>query len=158
MSLDRIDLAILTILQADGSLSVSEVASRIGMTPPPCWRRIRRLRDAGYLERQVWLVDPEKVGLSVTIYATIKLGAHDRDATSAFRERIAALDEVQECYVLLGGIDVLVKLRVPNIKAYETFFYERLSQLPGVREVESSVVLSEVKSTTALPLGAGIAG
>lgn len=152
MTLDRLDRQILALLQTDGSLSVSEVAEAIGMTPPPCWRRIRRLKEAGYLARQVWLVDPEKVGLGVTIYAAVKLAAHDKAATTAFRREVQTFAEVVECYILLGGIDVLVKIVVPDIKYYEELFYDRLSQLPGVREVTSSVVLTEVKKTTALSI------
>lgn len=150
--LDRIDRLILTELQADGSLSVSELADRLGMTPPPCWRRVKRLKDEGYLTRLAWLVDADKLGLSVIVYATVKLATHDRNATNAFREQVGQFPEVQECYILLGGIDVLLKIRTASIKAYESFFYERLSQLPSVREVTSSVVLSEVKCTTALPI------
>lgn len=152
MTLDRIDRLILMTLQDDGSLSVAELADRLGMTAPPCWRRVRRLKDEGYLQKQIWLVDPKRVGLDVIICATVKLATHDRAATTAFREQIGRFPEVLECYILLGGIDVLLKIRVPSVKAYEDFFYERLSQLPGVREVVSSVVLSEVKNTTALPI------
>lgn len=152
MILDAIDRKILALLQEDGSLSISELADRIGMTPPPCWRRVRRLRDVRILDRQVWLVDPAAVGLGVTIYATVKLTTHDIEATAAFRDRIQALPEVLECYVLLGSIDVLLKILVKDIKYYEELFYERLSQIPGVREVTSSVVMSEVKKTTRLPL------
>ena len=152
MTLDAIDRKILALLQEDGSLSISELADRIGLTPPPCWRRVRRLRDVRILDRQVWLVDPAAVGLGVTIYATVKLTTHDIEATAAFRDRIQALPEVLECYVLLGSIDVLLKILVKDIKYYEELFYERLSQIPGVREVTSSVVMSEVKKTTRLPL------
>jgi len=149
--IDLTDRKILALLQEDAGLSVSDVAERVGMSAPPCWRRIRRLKDEGFLDRQVWLAAPEKLDLGLLVYATVKLAAHDRKATSAFREHVAKLPEVLECYVLLGGIDVLIKVRVPDIKYYETFFYDRLSQLPGVREVNSSVVLTQVKSTTALP-------
>jgi len=88
----------------------------------------------------------------VTIYATVKLATHDGEATAAFRSRIRDLPEVLECYILLGSIDVLLKILVPDIKSYEELFYQRLSQMAGVREVTSSVVLTEVKKTTRLPL------
>lgn len=153
MKLDQVDRQILSILQSDGSLSASQVAERLGMTPPPCWRRIRRLKDEGILSRQVWLVDPAKLGLGVTIYAAVKLATHDKAATTAFRKKVQTYPEVQECYILLGSIDVLIKILAVDIKAYEDFFYNHLSQLPGVREVTSSVVLTNVKNTTALPIG-----
>jgi Lrp/AsnC family transcriptional regulator len=152
LKLDKVDLQILRILQSDGSLSASQVAERLGMTPPPCWRRIRRLKDEGILSKQVWLLDPAAVGLGVTIYASVKLATHDKRATTAFREKVQTYPEVQECYILLGSIDVLIKILAVDIKAYEDFFYNHLSQIPGVREVTSSVVLTKVKQTTALPI------
>lgn len=152
VTLDAIDRKILVLLQEDGSLSVADLAERLNMTPPPCWRRVRRLKDAGILKRQIWEVDAAAVGLNVTVYATLKLNAHDARATSEFREQIKLLPEVLECYILLGSVDVIVKMIVSDIKYYEQFFYERLSQLPGVREVNSSVVLTEVKKTGQLPI------
>ncbi len=134
------------------ALSASDIADHLGMTPPPCWRRIKRLRDDGILDRQVWLANPELLGFGVTMYATVKLATHDADATTAFRQAVQTYPEVQECYILLGAIDVLLKVVAKDIQAYEAFFYNHLSQLPGVREVTSSVIMTEVKKTTALPV------
>lgn len=152
MTLDVIDRQILAALQEDGSLSVSQLAERLGMTPPPCWRRVRRLKEENVLDRQVWLVNPEAVGLNVTIFAMIKLATHDSSATTAFRSRVQALPEVLECYILLGSSDALLKIQVKDMKYYEEFFYERLSQLPGVREVTSSAVMTVVKNTARVPV------
>jgi len=152
VTLDSVDRTILRALQSDGGMSINALAQQLGMTPPPCWRRVKRLRDLGVLQRQVWVVDPETVGLGVTLYATVKLTTHDGAATTAFREQIALLPEVLECYVLLGSIDVLLKIVVRDVSYYETFFYNRLSQIPGVREVTSSVIMTEVKKTFALPI------
>lgn len=152
VTLDDTDRRILTLLQEDGSLTVNELAQRIGMTPPPCWRRVKRLKETGCLRRQVWLVDAAAVGLDVTLYVNVQLVAHDVAATTSFREQVRALPEVVECYLLLGNSDSLLKIIVPSIKYYETFFYTRLSQLPGVRAVTSSVVMTEIKATTSLPL------
>ena len=85
-ALDLTDRRILALLQEEGSLSVNELAERIDMTPPPCWRRVRRLRDAGILLKQIWLVDAEAVGFSVTIFASVELATHDGAATTAFRK------------------------------------------------------------------------
>jgi Lrp/AsnC family transcriptional regulator len=152
ITLDNTDRAILALLQEDGSLSIAELADRLGMTPPPCWRRVRRLKEEGVLQRQVWIVDPPSVGVNLTIFATIRLTTHDALATQQFRDRIATWPEVMECYILLGSIDVLVKLSMKDIKYYEDFFFKKLSQLPGVREINSSVVVSSIKATTALPM------
>jgi len=152
MTLDETDRRILALLQENAALSVAEVADSLRMTPPPCWRRIKRLKDGGVLEKQVWLVDPKAVGLTVTIYAAVKLTTHDSKATAAFRNRIQALPEVLECYILLGNPDALLKIIVSDMEHYEELFNARLSQIPGVREVTSSVVMTEVKKTTRVPL------
>nr|WP_298728967.1 Lrp/AsnC family transcriptional regulator [uncultured Steroidobacter sp.] len=151
ITLDHIDRKIIALLQEDGSLSIADLAKKLHMTTPPCWRRVRRLKDAGVLERQVWLVNGPAIGFNAYVYAAIKLATHDSQAVSRFRERIKTWPEVLECYVLLGAIDVLVKIVVPDIQFYEDFFFKKLSQLPGVREVNSSVVMSEIKRTTKLP-------
>ena len=151
ITLDAVDHQILALLQEDGSLSVADLADRLGMTPPPCWRRVRRLKDAGVLQRQVWIADPAALGLTITIFATVRLDAHGIEATNAFREQVRELPEVMECHILLGAIDVILKIVVPDISYYETLFYERISQLPGVREVNSSVSISEVKRSFQLP-------
>lgn len=153
MTLDAIDRRIISLLQEDGGLSIAELADKLGMTPPPCWRRVRALKEKGVLRRQTWLVDPAALGLAIEIFATVKLVAHDPQATSAFRQQVQEIPEILECYILLGGIDVLLKVIVPDIGYYEKFFYETLSQLPAVGEVTSSVVMSEVKRTSSLPLG-----
>lgn len=152
ITLDHIDRKIIALLQEDGSLSIADLAKKLQMTTPPCWRRVRRLKEAGVLERQVWLVNAPAIGFNAYVYAAIKLATHDAQAVLRFRERIKTWPEVLECYVLLGAIDVLVKIVVPDIRFYEDFFFKKLSQLPGVREVNSSVVMSEIKRTTRLPV------
>lgn len=152
IALDRIDGLILDRLQSNASLSIAELADELGMTTPPCWRRVKRLKEAGVLKRQIWQLDAALLGLNVTIMASIKLAAHDSNATTAFREQVQDLPEVLECYVLLGSIDVLAKIVVPDMPYYEDFFYNKLSRLPSVREVTSSVVMTEVKNSSVLPL------
>jgi Lrp/AsnC family transcriptional regulator len=151
ITLDAIDHKILTLLQQDGSLSIADVADQLGMSVPPCWRRIKRLKNLGVLQRQIWIADPIALGLGTTIFATVKLATHDVAATSAFRKEVGALAEVMECHILLGTIDALLKIVVPDIKYYESLFYDRLCQLPGVREINSSVSMSEVKKSYSLP-------
>jgi len=158
MTLDATDRRIVSLLQEDGGLSIADLADRLGMTPPPCWRRVKALKEQGVLKRQIWVVDPAALDLDLEIFATVKLVAHDPAATSAFRQKVQEIPEILECYILLGGIDVLLKIIVPDIGYYEKFFYETLSQLPAVGEVTSSVVMSEVKRTASLPLGLPGAG
>ncbi|MXO60363.1 winged helix-turn-helix transcriptional regulator [Altererythrobacter salegens] len=150
--LDRYEKRILALLQEDASLSTSAIADKVGLSPSPCWRRIDRLEREGFIKRRVALVDRHKVGLNAQIFAQIKLNAHGRANLDQFAEAIRSLPEVLECYVLMGSVDFLIRVVAPDIEAYERFFFDRLSQLPGVQEVNSTVALSEIKATTALPI------
>jgi Lrp/AsnC family transcriptional regulator len=153
VTLDGADLKILAALQEDASLSTVELAERAGVSQSVCWRRIQRLKDDGVIQRQVTLLDRAKLGLETQIFAEVKLSAHGRANLSDFAEAIRAFPEVMECYLLLGAVDFLLKIVTQNIRAYEIFFFEKLSRLPGVQEVNSIVVFSEIKATTTLPLG-----
>ena len=152
-TLDAADLKILGALQEDASLSTVELADRAGVSQSVCWRRIQRLKDEGVIRRQVTLLDRAQLGLETQIFAEVKLSAHGRANLSDFSESIRAFPEVMECYLLLGAVDFLLRIVTENIRAYEVFFFEKLSRLPGIQEVNSIVVFSEVKATTALPLG-----
>jgi Lrp/AsnC family transcriptional regulator len=152
ISLDAADLKILAALQEDASLSTVELAEQAGVSQSVCWRRIQRLKDEGVIRRQVTLLDRNMLGLETQIFAEVKLSTHGRANLSDFSDAIRTFPEVMECYLLLGAVDFLVKIVTENIRAYEVFFFEKLSRLPGVQEVNSIVVFSEVKSTTALPL------
>jgi Lrp/AsnC family transcriptional regulator len=150
--LDRFERQILTLLQEDASLSTAEIAEKVGLSASPCWRRIDRLEREGYIRRRVALVDRRKIGLNAHIFAQVKLNAHGRAHLEEFAEAIRAFPEVLECYVMMGPVDFLLRIVASDIEAYERFFFNRLSQLPGVQEVNSTVALSEIKATTALPL------
>lgn len=150
--LDPYEKRILRLLQEDASLSNAEIAERIGLSASPCWRRIDRLEREGFIKRRVAILDRRKVGLNAQIFAQVKLNAHGRANLDEFAAAIRDLPEVLECYVLMGSVDFLLRIVAPDIEAYEKLFFNRLSQLPGVQEVNSIVALSEIKSTTALPL------
>ncbi|MES2817438.1 MAG: Lrp/AsnC family transcriptional regulator [Pseudomonadota bacterium] len=152
-ALDSHDRQILALLQEDASLSSGEIAERIGLSQSPCWRRIQRLKEDGVIRRQVTLLDRKKVGLNTQIFAEVKLNAHGRSNFTEFAAAIRDLPQVLECYVLMGSVDFLLRIVTQDIEAYERFFFEKLSALPGVQEVNSIVALSEIKSTTSLPLG-----
>jgi Lrp/AsnC family transcriptional regulator len=152
IALDSADLKILSALQDDASLSTVELADLAGVSQSVCWRRIQRLKDEGVIRRQVTLLDRDKLGLETQIFAEVKLSAHGRANLSDFSDAIRAFPEVMECYLLLGAVDFLLRVVTENIRAYETFFFEKLSRLPGIQEVNSIVVFSEVKATTSLPL------
>jgi Lrp/AsnC family transcriptional regulator len=150
--LDAYEKRILRLLQEDASLSNAEIAEKVGLSASPCWRRIDRLERAGFIKRRVALLDRRKVGLNAQIFAQVKLNAHGRANLDEFAAAIRDLPEVLECYVMMGSVDFLLRIVAPDIEAYEKLFFNRLSQLPGVQEVNSTVALSEIKATTALPL------
>jgi Lrp/AsnC family transcriptional regulator len=152
VALDPADIRILSALQDDAALSTVELAERAGLSQSVCWRRIQRLKAEGVILRQVTLLDRTKLGLETQIFAEVKLSAHGRANLSEFAEAIRGFPEVLECYLLLGAVDFLLRIVTENIRAYEVFFFEKLSRAPGIQEVNSIVVFSEIKTTTALPL------
>jgi Lrp/AsnC family transcriptional regulator len=151
-TLDSYEQKILHILQEDCSLSSAAIAEAVGLSPSPCWRRIDRLEREGFIKRRVAIVDRKKVGLNAQIFAQIKLNAHGRANLDEFSAAIREFPEVLECHVLMGTVDFMLRVVAADIEAYERFFFEKLSQLPGVQEINSTVALSEIKSTTTLPV------
>lgn len=150
--LDAYELKILRVLQDDASLSTAAIAEAVGLSPSPCWRRIDRLERDGFIKRRVALVERRKVGLNAQVFAQVKLNAHGRANLDEFAEAIRQFPEVLECHVLMGSVDFMLRIVAADIDAYERFFFEKLSKLPGVQEINSTVALSEIKSTTALPI------
>lgn len=153
VELDSYEKKILRLLQEDAGLSNADIAERVGLSASPCWRRIDRLEREGFIKRRVALLDRQKVGFNAQIFAQVKLNAHGRANLDEFAASIREIPEVLECYVLMGSVDFLLRIVTSDIEAYEKLFFNRLSQLPGVQEVNSTVALSEIKSTTSLPIG-----
>lgn len=152
LKLDAYDLHILGILQTDASLNMTEIANRVGLTQPPCWRRIKRLEDLGLIESKVALLNQEKLGLNVTVFARVKLAAHNSHRLPEFEREINVFPEVLECYTMMGEYDFLLKIVTRDIASYETFIRKNLSQMTAFHDVSSNVALSKIKYTTALPL------
>jgi Lrp/AsnC family transcriptional regulator len=152
MEIDRIDREILRLLQQDSELSAAAIGEQIGLSQSPCWRRIQRLKDEGLIQGQIMRFDRKKLGFDVMVFAQVKLTAHGRSKVPEFAETIRQFPEVQECHLVLGNIDFLLRIVVRDIEAYERFFFEKLSHLPEIQEVHSNIVLSEIKYTTELPI------
>ena len=152
LQLDRVDLDIIRLLQQDADLSATAIGEKIGLSQSPCWRRIQRLRDEGFIKGQVMMFDRKKLGFNVMIFAQVKLTAHGRSKVPEFAETIQKFPEVQECHLVLGSVDFFLKIVARDIEEYEHFFFEKLSYLPEVQEVHSNIVLSEIKFTTELPI------
>ncbi len=150
--LDGCDRKILTLVQQDASRTTAEIADLVGLSQAPCWRRLQRLREAGYIRCQVALLDRRKIGLNAQIFAQVKLTATGRSNLEDFTQAIREFPEVLECFVLMGTVDFMLRIVARDIEAYERFFFDKLSRVPGVQEINSMVALSEIKSTTELPL------
>ena len=150
--MDAFDRKLLAALQHDADRPTAELAAAAGLSQSPAWRRIQRLREEGVIRKQVALLDRRKLGLNTQIFAQVKLDAHGRQHLDEFAAAIIGFPEVLECHVLMGPVDFLLRIVTTDIEAYERFFFEKLSRVPGVQEVNSTVALSELKATTALPL------
>mgnify|MGYP001795980844 FL=1 len=149
---DETDLRILRAMQIDGALSVSEIADRVGLSQSPCSRRIARLQNEGILKGRSVDLDRRKLGFNAIVVARVKLDKHDKDALTAFRREISVIPEVQYAVLLMGAFDYDLHIVVRDIDHYQTLLSNKLVSLPGVKEMESSVVLEVVKKTNALPI------
>jgi Lrp/AsnC family transcriptional regulator len=152
VDLDHTDRRILEWLQSEPGINAAAIGEKIGLSQSACWRRIQRLRDEGVIKDQPAKLDREKVGLNTMVFAHVKLTSHGRSNLADFSDAVSKYPEVLDCYVVLGNVDFLLRIVTADIKAYERFFFEKLSQLPGIQEVNSSIVLSDIKHTTVLPI------
>lgn len=153
--LDRFERKIVRELQRDADQTTAQIAERVGLSPSPCWRRIDRLEREGVIRGRVAVIDRRKVGLSAHIFAQVKLNAHGRANLDEFSAAIRGFPEVLDAYVLMGTTDFMLRIVARDIDAYERFFFDQLSKLPGVQEINSTVALSEIKSTNELPIPEG---
>lgn len=150
--IDKVDREIIRLLQQDAELSAAAIGEKIGLSQSPCWRRIQRLREEGLIQGQAMRFDRKKLGFDVLVFAQVKLTAHGRSKVPEFAETIREFPEVQECHLVLGNIDFLLRIVARDIEEYEHFFFEKLSHLAEIQEVHSNIVLSEIKYTTELPI------
>ena len=149
--MDDLDRQIIQLLQDDASLSVREVGDVVGLSPTPCWRRIKNLEETGVITHRVALVDPAKVNLDVSALVLIRTNEHNKDWLARFVAGIEQLPEVVEAYRTSGEIDYLLKVRVPDIAAYDAF-YKRLIEEVDLYDVRTTFIMEEMKHTTSLPL------
>ena len=150
--LDATDRRILEWMQKEPGINAGELGEKIGLSQSAVWRRIQSLRDEGVIKDQPVKLDREKVGLNTMVFAHVKLTSHGRSNLTEFSDAVREYPEVLDCYLLLGNVDFLLRIVTADIKAYERFFFEKLSQLHGIQEVNSSIVLSDIKHTTVLPI------
>jgi Lrp/AsnC family leucine-responsive transcriptional regulator len=152
--LDRTDLRILALLQADGRMSHVEIAAKVGLSPSPCARRIRRLETGGVVEKYTALLDPKRVGQNVLAFVQIKLERHTDEIIGQFRRMLAERPEVISAHAMTGDMDFLLRVLVPDLDALGRLTLHQLLKFPGVRDVRSSLVLETLKADSAVPLTA----
>jgi Lrp/AsnC family transcriptional regulator len=152
-TLDAVDARILDLIQHDAGLSVAEVAERVGLSSSPCWRRIKRLEDAGVIQRRVTILDREKLGLGFEVYCTAKLSLPTKDNLEAFEAAIDGWSEVVQCATVTGSADYELRIITRDMNAFDEFLREKLLSLGLVSNVESRIVIRGVKNSTAVPLG-----
>lgn len=152
VTLDAIDRQLLAHLQRDGRAPVARLAAAVGLSAPPVHERLRRLEAGGIIRRYTAVLDASRLGLGMTVYVSVTLALHREGAVLKFREAVGKVLEILECHHTTGTSDFLLKIVVRDAAAYEHLVLNTLTRLPGVERLNSSVVLSTMKSETALPL------
>lgn len=150
--LDQIDLAILDTLQKDGRTTNVALARQVGLSPTPCLERVKALEAAGIITGYAAALSTEKLGLGLTVFIEITMERSSEDAFRAFRGAVRTIPEIQECHMVAGGFDYLLKVRIPDMAAYRRFLGEVLSSLPGIRETHSYTVMEELKDSPSIDL------
>ena len=152
MKIDAIDGKILNILQQKADVSMHELGSAVELSHTPCWRRVKKLEEYGYIKQRVTLLDPETLDLSVNVIVHVTLRNHHENGLERFERAVMKIDEVVECYSVSGETDFLLRVVVRNVPDYEKLLRDKLIHLPEVGNLSSTFALRQVKYTTALPI------
>ena len=150
--MDQIDKRILKALQKNGKLQNNELAEYIGLSPSPCLRRVKQLEDAGIIDQYVALVNPQKVNLSLTVFARIWLKSQDEQTVNQFIDTIMDIAEIVECQLMAGDCDFFLRIVVSDLEAYRKFQISHLNKIAGIQNVKTEIPLQKIKQTTELPL------
>ena len=138
--LDEFDLKILTALQENARMTTQELAERVGLSATPCARRIKRMEDEGLIERYVTLLNPERLGVGLTVFVNVRLNTQSAKTFEAFEAAIRKLPQVVGCYLLAGNYDYLVQVRVADVEAFRSFIRDRLVTIDGIGATQSNIV------------------
>ena len=149
--LDKIDREILKALQVDSAQSMDELSDRVHLSRNACWRRMRQMEDAGVIKNRVALIDPEAVGLGLSVLVLIKAGSHSPEWLTKFENAVATMSEIMSAYRTSGDLDYVLRVRVQDMKDYDRFYQQLIKRVP-MGDVSASFVMDEIKDTTALPL------
>lgn len=146
------DIAILDVLQQNSSLTTQEIANQTNTSQSPCWRRINRMETAGVIDKNVSILNRNKLNINVVAFTTVTLSSHGRNNLEQFEAVVQKFPEVVECYTMAGIWDYILKIVTKDIRQYEIFLRNQLTTLEHIREIHSHLSVTEVKNTTALPL------
>ncbi len=149
--LDAIDKRILAIVQVNASLAIGEIAHRVGLSQTPCWKRLQRLEQTGYIKRRIAVLDQHKLGLGLTAFVSIEVGEHSAEAQDKFAAAVGAMKEVMDFYRMAGDVDYMLRVVVSDTAAFDAF-YKRLVALAPLKSVKSRFALEGLKAETALPI------
>lgn len=150
--IDDIDRRLLVALQQDARLTTEQLGTRVGLSPSPCARRVRLMEAEGVITGYVAIVDQAKVGLPISVFASVKLERQREEELDRFAVAVSGWPEVVDCYLMTGQRDYLLRIVVKDLQAYEAFLKQKLTRLEGVASIESSFALGQVKQSLALPL------
>ena len=151
--MDAIDRKILAVVQEDASLSVAEIGQRVGLSSTPCWKRLQRLDADGVITRRVALINPEKVGLGITVFVSIETGDHSEEWLKHFAEAVGVMPEVMEFYRMAGDVDYMLRVVVADMQSFDVFYKKLIGAVP-LKNVTSRFAMEKIKSVTALPVPA----
>lgn len=143
--LDRLDREILRLISADASLSLADIAAKVGLTPTPCWKRIRRMEESGVIQRRVAVIDPAKVGLPVSVFVEVETADHSAEWLERFADVVGSMPEIVDAWRMSGDVDYLLHVVVPDIAAYDEF-YRRLIGQVKLRNVSSRFSMERLKA------------
>jgi Lrp/AsnC family transcriptional regulator len=149
--MDEIDRQLLELLQQDATLSIAQMAERVGLSATPCWKRIQKLETRGVITRRVAVVDPESVGVGLSVLTSVEAGEHTPEWLERFSAGVAALPEVMEVYRMAGDVDYMLRVAVADMAEYDAF-YKRLIAIAPMKNVTSRFAMERIKHTTAYPL------
>ena len=150
--LNTTDISILRLLQNNATISTAAIAEKLNMSQSPCWRRINKIEQEGYIRKRVALLDRKALGMEVVVFATVSLTANGRQNLEEFEQEILRYPEVMECYTMAGIWDYILKIVTRNISHYEAFVRNTLTHSPHIRELHSHMAVTEIKNSTELPL------
>ncbi|WP_373490857.1 Lrp/AsnC family transcriptional regulator [Parasphingorhabdus sp.] len=151
-NLDEIDLKILQRLQDDGRITNVELANSVGLTAPPCLRRMRALEDEGVINSYHAAIDPAKMGYTITVFAMVSLKSQAETDLQAFEEHVQKLPEVRECYMLNGEIDFMLKVVAKDLQQFQSFLTSQLTAAPNVASVKTSLTIRSAKHLPGVPI------